>query len=84
MRPHPTPSTQSYFALPPAQPHRQLLAAFYSVSQPTVSRTINRIEKALEKILKPLIQPLENALKAPGSLVIDGTLIPVKELALTR
>lgn len=29
------------------------------------------------KILRPLIQPLEKALDAPGSLVIDGTLIPV-------
>ncbi|WP_370592555.1 transposase family protein [Rothia sp. ZJ1223] len=35
------------------------------------------METALDKILKPLIQPLEKALKAPGSLVIDGTLIPV-------
>ena len=55
----------------------ELLAALYGVSQPTVSRTINQIETALDKILKPLIQPLEKALKAPESLVIDGTLIPV-------
>ncbi len=55
----------------------ELLASFYDVSQPTVSRTINRIENALVKIFKPLIQPLDKALKAPGSLVIDGTLIPV-------
>ncbi|MGH1978756.1 helix-turn-helix domain-containing protein, partial [Rothia sp. L_38] len=67
---------------PPLLYHRhnlteELLAALYHVSQPTVSRTINRIETALDKILKPLIQPLEKALKAPGSLAIDGTLIPV-------
>ena len=54
----------------------ELLAEFYHVSQPTVSRTINRIEKALVKILGPLIQPLEKALDTPGSLVIDGTLVP--------
>ncbi|WP_280741587.1 transposase family protein [Rothia nasimurium] len=35
------------------------------------------MKTALDKILKPLTQPLEKALKAPGSLVIDGTLIPV-------
>lgn len=36
---------------------------------------INLIEKALAKALSPLIQPLKVSLKAPGSLVIDGTLI---------
>ena len=55
----------------------ELLAGFHHVSQPTISRTINLIEQALVKILRPLIQPLEKALDAPGSLVIDGTLIPV-------
>lgn len=55
----------------------ELLAGFHDVSQPTISRTINLIELALVKILRPLIQPLEKALDAPGSLVIDGTLIPV-------
>ncbi|QNV37456.1 transposase family protein [Rothia terrae] len=54
----------------------ELLAGFYDVSQPTISRTINLIEQALVKILRPLIQPLGKALDAPGSLVIDGTLIP--------
>ncbi len=36
----------------------ELLAGFYDVSQPTISRTINLIEQALVKILRPLIQPL--------------------------
>ncbi|WP_418950763.1 transposase family protein [Rothia nasimurium] len=39
----------------------ELLANIFGVSQPTISRTINLIEKA------PTV---------PGSLVIDGTLIP--------
>ena len=39
----------------------ELLAEFFNISQPTVSRTINLMEKALD---------------APGSLVIDGTLVP--------
>lgn len=54
----------------------ELLAELFGISQPTVSRTINQIEKALTKILKPLIPQVESALKVPGSLVIDGTLIP--------
>ena len=54
----------------------ELLASILSVSQPTVSRTINSIEKALAKVLKPLMKPVESALKTPRSLVIDGTLIP--------
>ncbi|QRZ62509.1 transposase family protein [Rothia sp. ZJ932] len=32
------------------RPHHQLIAEFFNVSQPTVSRTINRREKALVKI----------------------------------
>ncbi|WP_237207790.1 helix-turn-helix domain-containing protein, partial [Rothia nasimurium] len=54
----------------------ELIAELFAVSQSTVSRAINTIEKALKKILTPLIQPLKESLKAPGSLVIDGTLIP--------
>ena len=38
--------------------------------------SINTVEKALEKALRPLEQSIENSLKIPGSLVIDGTLIP--------
>lgn len=52
------------------------LAHLFDVSQPTISRTISTIEKALEKILSPLVPTLEGNLKAPGSLVIDGTLMP--------
>lgn len=52
------------------------LAYIFSISQPTVSRTINLIEKTLDKVLQPVVQPLEKALEVPGSLVIDGTLIP--------
>ncbi|WP_237186306.1 transposase [Rothia nasimurium] len=54
----------------------ELLAELFAVSQSTVSRAINTIEKTLEKILTPLTQPLKESLKAPGSLVVDGTLIP--------
>lgn len=54
----------------------ELLASIFSVSQPTVSRTITSIEKALARVLKPLMKPMESALKTPGSLAIDGTLIP--------
>ena len=54
----------------------ELLASILSVSQPAVSRTITSIEKALTRVLKPLMKPMESALKTPGSLVIDGTLIP--------
>lgn len=54
----------------------ELLAEIFNTSQPTISRTINTVEKALKKALKPLEQSLENSLKIPGSLVIDGTLIP--------
>ena len=55
----------------------ELLAEIFSTSQPTVSRTIKLIERALETILKPAVTPLEKALKVSGSLVVDGTLIPV-------
>ncbi|MGH1979259.1 transposase family protein [Rothia sp. L_38] len=55
---------------------QEALAHLFDVSQPTISRTISTIEKALEKILSPLVPTLEGNLKAPGSLVIDGTLIP--------
>ena len=54
----------------------ELLAGFYDVSQPTISRTINLIEQALVKIFRPLVQPLGKALDAPGLLVVDGTLVP--------
>lgn len=46
------------------------------VSQPTISRTIATVEKALTKVLEPLNRPLDESLKAPGSLVVDRTLIP--------
>ena len=55
----------------------ELLAEIFSTSQPTVSRTINLIERTLKTILKPAVTPLEKALKVSGSLVVDGTLIPV-------
>lgn len=54
----------------------ELLADIFNTSQPTISRVINRVEKALKKILDSAVKPLEQALYAPGSLVIDGTLIP--------
>ena len=55
---------------------QEALAHLCDVSQPTVSRTISTIEKALEKVLTPLAQPLQESLKEPGSLVVDGTLVP--------
>ncbi len=55
----------------------ELLAEIFNTSQSTVSRTITLIERALETILKPAVTPLEKALKVSGSLVVDGTLIPV-------
>ena len=54
----------------------ELLAEFFSISQPTVSRTISLVEKTLLEILEPLIKPLEQALDVPGSQIVDGTLIP--------
>ena len=56
---------------------QEALAHLFEVSQPTVSRTIKTIEKALEKVLTPLTRPLKESLKAPGSLVMDGTLVPI-------
>ncbi|MDO4252914.1 MAG: transposase family protein [Rothia sp. (in: high G+C Gram-positive bacteria)] len=55
----------------------ELLAEIFNTSQSTVSRTITLVERALETILKPAVTPLEKALKVSGSLVVDGTLIPV-------
>ncbi|WP_143539037.1 transposase family protein [Rothia nasimurium] len=55
---------------------QETLAHFFEVSQPTISRTISTIEKALEKVLTPMAQPLKESLKAPGPLVVDGTLVP--------
>ena len=33
-------------------------------------------EKTPEKVLTPLAQPLKEILKAPGTLVKDGTVVP--------
>lgn len=55
----------------------EALAYLFEVSQPTISRTIKTTEKALEKALTPLTRPLKENLKAPGSLVVDGTLVPI-------
>ena len=55
---------------------QEALAHLFEVSQPTISRTISAIEKALTQVLKSLNRPLNESLKAPGSLVIDGTLVP--------
>lgn len=54
----------------------ELVAEFFSIFEPTVSRTITLVEKALLDILEPLIKPREQALDVPGSLVVDGTLAP--------
>ena len=55
---------------------QEALAHLYEVSQPTISRAIKTIEQALTKVLTPLVPTLKNCLESPGSLVIDGTLIP--------
>lgn len=55
----------------------EILAEAIGVSQSTISRTIHHIEGALFKLKElkaPALEPLQNI---PGSLVIDGTLIPV-------
>ena len=54
----------------------ELLAELFNISQPTISRTINTLEQALEKALSPMVNSLEESLTIPGSLVIDGTLVP--------
>ena len=43
----------------------ELLAEIFTVSQPTISRTINTIEEVLLKVLKPLEAPLEKASRHP-------------------
>ena len=55
----------------------ELLANIFEVSQPTTSRAIHRIENALEKLPELSVPTLETLKNVPGSLVIDGTLIPV-------
>ncbi|MBM7052193.1 transposase family protein [Rothia sp. ZJ1223] len=72
--PHQSP--QSHPALHRHNLTEELLAELFTVSQPTISRAINTIEKALEQVLTALIQPLKESPQTPGSLVIDGTLIP--------
>lgn len=55
----------------------ELLAEAFEVSQPTISRTIHRIENALlglEELKNPGLESLKNI---PGSLDVDGTLVPV-------
>ena len=54
-----------------------LLADIFDLSQATVSRIINRIESALLKLTELKVPELESLKDAPGSLVIDGTLIPI-------
>lgn len=55
---------------------QEALAHLFEVAQSTTSRTVSSIEKALTQVLKPLNRPLQESLKASGSLVIDGTLVP--------
>lgn len=62
----------------------ELLADLFEVSQPTISRVIHRIEDALEQLPELKLAGLESLQNIPGSLVVDGTLIPVKELGFTR
>ncbi|MDO4897816.1 MAG: transposase family protein [Rothia sp. (in: high G+C Gram-positive bacteria)] len=56
---------------------KHYLADRFNIHQSTVSRTINTIEKALTTVLKSYVPPLESAFIHPGSVVVDGTLIPV-------
>ncbi|QNV38412.1 helix-turn-helix domain-containing protein [Rothia terrae] len=54
-----------------------LLADIFDLSQATISRIINRIESALLKLTELKVPELESLKNVPGSLVIDGTLIPI-------
>ena len=54
-----------------------LLADIFGLSQATISRIINRIESALLKLTELKVPELESLKNVPGSLVIDGTLIPI-------
>lgn len=75
-KPYPTPSPKNHPAqLPtkhhprnPSPPLRHLTAHHFTNHQ--------HHRKALTQVLKPLNRPLTESLKAPGSLVINGTLIP--------
>lgn len=62
----------------------ELLSDIFETSQATISRTIHRIEKALLKLEELKTPGLESLKNIPGSLVVDGTLISVKELGFTR
>lgn len=53
------------------------LADRFEVSQPTISRTIHHIENALMKLTELKVPGHESLKNILGSLVIDGTLIPV-------
>ena len=55
----------------------EVLTEAFEVSQSTISRTIHHIEGALLKLKELKASALESLQNIPGSLVIDGTLIPV-------
>ena len=55
----------------------EVLAEAFGVSQPTISRTIQHIEGSLLKLKELKAPALESLQNIPGSLVVDGTLIPV-------
>lgn len=55
----------------------ELLGEAFGVSQSTISRTIHRIENALIQLPELKTPELESLKNTPGSLVVDGTLIPV-------
>ena len=54
----------------------ELLAEVFTVSQPTISQAVNTIEKHSKRSSShSLNKPLKESLKAPGALVVDGTLV---------
>lgn len=56
---------------------QKTLAHLDGVSHPTIFRVISTIEQALEKALKSLGQSLDQSLSVAGSLVVDGTIVPI-------
>ena len=62
----------------------ELLADIFETSQATIPRTIHRIENALLNLTELKVPELESLKNVPGSLVVDGTLIPVWNWASQR
>lgn len=73
----PLPIPENHPSLLQAQPHRQLLADIFDISQFTISRTTRRVEDALFQLSELKTSGLEALKDISGSLVVEGTLVPV-------